>query len=134
MGEEIQKFTKLTLLIHLIIGCIMTLLFFIPEITFGLLSIAYNGTVGAIAMALASAMLGLTISSLCGLMAKEWMKIKIVVINELVWLLGLLITTIINLATFGAIGIVMIVVNIILLLLFLLSFLQQEDKMKELLK
>ena len=76
MVEEIQKFTKLTLLIHLILGSVFTLLYFIPEITFGLFGIGYNAIAGAIAMALACAMLGLTVSSLCGLMVKEWRLIR----------------------------------------------------------
>jgi hypothetical protein len=134
MVEEIQKFTKLTFLIHLILGSIVTIMYFMPEVTFASLGVTYSQEAGAVTMILACAVLGLTVSSLCGLMAKEWKELKIVVINEIVWLTAAIIVTIINISILGAGTAIMIVMQIVLVALFLLTFLQQEEKIKELLK
>ncbi len=134
MVEEIQKFTKITFIIHFVIGIILTVLFFIPEITVPIYGMTYTDEIGAILMILGASGAGLTVSSLCGFLAKEWKEVKIVIIAELVWLATGLIAAIINFAVFNiGMGVVTLIIFIVLLVLFVLTFLQQEEKMKPLL-
>jgi len=133
MTEEIQKFTKLTFIIHLIIGFVFTILFWIPDITLPLFGISRTLETHAMSLTIGSLFAGLTVSSLFGVLAKEWNKVKIVVICEIVWLVGNLVTTIISFTVYNPImGLLSVLLTIVLLALFLLSFLQQEDKMKRL--
>jgi len=135
MAEEIQKFTKLTFIIHFVIALIFTILFFMPDVSVPIYGMTVTNDVHAITLTLASTFAGLTVSSLCGIIAKEWKEVKIVVILEIVWLVANLITTIISFIVFDPVmGALTLVITIILLALFLLTFLQQEDKMKPLLK
>jgi len=127
MVDEIIKFTKITFIIHLIIGAIFTILYWIPAISAPLFGLKYTAQAGALSMILGAAGAGLTASSLFGCMAKEWKEVKIVVINEIVWLAGALIGVIINIAVFGLNGILLIILVVLLLVIFLLSFLQQEE-------
>jgi hypothetical protein len=130
MAEEILKFTKLTFIIHFVIGLIFTILFFIPDITIPL----YLGVAAlslethAMSLTIGSLFAGFTVSSLCGFLAKEWKQVKIVVMSEIVWLLGNLITSIMSFSVFlQAMAILTIIITVIMLLLFILSLLQQED-------
>ncbi|NVM36389.1 MAG: hypothetical protein HWN81_12395 [Candidatus Lokiarchaeota archaeon] len=135
MAEGIQKFTKLTFIIHFVIALIFTILFFMPNISVPLYGMTVTNEVHAITLTVASAFAGLTVSSLFGIMAKEWKEVKIVVILEVVWLVANFVTSIISFTVFDpAMGALTLVITIILLALFLLTFLQQEDKMKPLLK
>ena len=134
MVEEIQKFTKLTFIIHFVIAIIFTILFWMPEFTSSIYQMTYTVESGAVTMVLAATFVGLTVSSLCGIFAKEWKQVKIVVILEIAWLIAGLIAAIINFNVFGLMIILNLVIFIVLLLLFLLTYLQQEDKMKPLLK
>ncbi|MHA2006525.1 MAG: hypothetical protein ACXACO_15565 [Promethearchaeota archaeon] len=132
MAEEILKFTKLTFIIHFVVGLIFTLLFWLPEITGPLFGLSYTDELGALTMMLGSAFTGLTIGSLFGIFAKEWKEVKIVVIIENFLLVALLIATTIGLSVFNAMIYLSLVITIILLVLFCLTFLQQEDKIKPL--
>ena len=134
MVEEIQKFTKLTFLIHLVLGILFTILYWIPEASAPLFGIAYNAEAGAFSMVVGAAAAGLTVSSLLGLMAKEWKEVKITVINEIVWLVGSIIACLINISIIGASAALLIIIVGFLLALFLLTFLQQEEKINPLLK
>jgi hypothetical protein len=76
---------------------------------------------------------GLTVSSLLGILAKEWKEVKIVVIAEVVWLVAAAVTTIVSFPVYNPLmAVLTIILTIILLTLFLLTFLQQEDKIKAL--
>lgn len=135
MGEQIQKFTKITFLLHIILGAIFTILYWIPETTLPLFGVAYNPGAGAMSMLVGAAAAGLTVSSLFGFFAKEWKEVKIVVINEIVWLIFGLIASMINVSLFdiGGLALVLLVL-IILLVLFMLTLLQQEDVIKPIIK
>jgi len=136
MADEILKFTKLTFIIHFVIAFIFTILFFMPDITMALYTtVAITAETRAMSLTIASLFAGLTVSSLCGIIAKEWKEVKIVVILEVVWLVANLVASIISFTVFNlAMGVLTLVIGIIMLALFLLTFLQQEDKMKPLLK
>ena len=134
MAEEILKFTKLTFIIHFITGLIFTILFWLPELTGPLFGLTYTPGLGAITMMLGATFVGLTIGSLLGIFAKEWKEIKIVVLIEAFWLVASLISTTINLSAYNAMIYASMALSIIVLVLFLLTFLQQEDKIKPLLK
>jgi hypothetical protein len=134
MAEKVLNFTKLTFIIHSIIGLLFTILFFIPDFSiplfFGSISLATEAT-HAMALTLGSIFLGLTVSSIISVVAKEWKQIKIVVILEIVWLIAGLVTTIVSFVTFDVVmGALVLVFEIILLALFCLTFLQQEDTIK----
>ncbi|MFX1306718.1 MAG: hypothetical protein ACFFDG_07850 [Promethearchaeota archaeon] len=134
MTEEIQKFTKLTFIIHFVIALIFTILFFMPDISVPIYGMTVTDEVHAITLTLASAFVGFTVSSLFGIMAKEWKQVKIVVILEIVWLVANLITVIISFSVYEVMmAVLTLLITIVLLLLFILTFLQQEDKMKVLL-
>jgi hypothetical protein len=133
MVAEIQKFTKLTFIIHFVIGLIFTILFFMPEINAPIYGLAYTAGIGALSMLVASLFAGWTVTSLGGILAKEWTEVRYIVIAEIIWLIAGFIASIIN---FGAINITMAVVTliifIVMILLFVLTFLQQEGKIKPL--
>ncbi len=133
MAEEILKFTKLTFIIHFILGLIFTVIFWIPSITGPLFVVNYSAEVGAVTMMLGAAFVGLTIGSLLGILAKEWKEIRIVVLIEAFWLVASLISITINLTVYAPMIYLSLVISIILLALFALTFLQQEDKIKPLL-
>ncbi|MFX0057221.1 MAG: hypothetical protein ACFE85_09375 [Candidatus Hodarchaeota archaeon] len=133
MVDEILKFTKLTFVIHFVIAITFTILFFLPDISVPIFGITVTRAVHALTLTIASAFAGLTVSSLCGIRAKEWKEVKIVVILEVVWLVANLITVIISFGVYNlAMGIITLLITIFLLALFLLAFLQQEGKMKPL--
>lgn len=135
MADEILKFTKLTFIIHFVVGLIFTILFFMPDITGPISLENISAETHAMSLTIASLFAGLTVSSLCGIMAKEWKEVKIVVILEVVWLVASLVTTIINFTVLTVtMAIISLLFSIFMLALFLLTFLQQEDKMKLLLK
>jgi hypothetical protein len=130
MAEEILKFTKLTFIIHFLIGLTFTILFWIPDITIPL----YVGISGltlethAMSLTIGCLFAGFTVSSLLGILAKEWKQVKIVVVSEIIWLLANLITSIISFNVFTlSMAILTLIITIIMLLLFILTFLQQED-------
>ena len=134
MAEEILKFTKLTFIIHFVIGLIFTILFWIPDIfipVFLIAGITYE--THALSLTIGCLFAGLTASSLLGIFAKEWKQVKIIVICEIVWLVGNLVTSVISFRLiFVGMAILTILITIVLLLLFILTFLQQEDKMRTL--
>ena len=133
MAEEILKFTKITFIIHSIIGIIFAILFLLPDITGPLFVDPYTPEVGAVTMMLGAAGVGLTIGSILGILAKEWKEIKIVVLIEVFYLVASLISTTINISIYEPFIYLSMVIIIILLVLFCLTFLQQEDKIKPLL-
>ncbi|MFX1431598.1 MAG: hypothetical protein ACFFCY_15645 [Promethearchaeota archaeon] len=133
MTEEILKFTKLTFIVHFVVALIFTILFFIPDISGPLSLNNVSAETHAMSLTIASLFAGLTVSSLCGMLAKEWKQVKFIVILEVVWLTANLITTIINFTVLTlTMAILSLLVSIIMLVLFLLTFLQQEEKMKAL--
>lgn len=134
MADEILKFTKLTFLIHFILGVVFTVLYWIPEVTAPLFGITTTPMLTSSSMTVAALTLALTVSSLLGFLAKEWKQVKIVVIAEIVWLVAGFINLIINFAaTPLTMNILNLIVGLVFLALFLLTFLQQEDKLKPLL-
>ncbi|MHA1932423.1 MAG: hypothetical protein ACW96X_07765 [Promethearchaeota archaeon] len=136
MAEEILKFTKLTFIIHSVIGLIFTILFFIPDLTVPIFlgsPTALTLETHMMSLTIASLFLGLTVSSILGILAKEWKQVKIVVICEIFWLIAAIVTTILSFAVFAvATGVLTVLVDIIMIALFCLTFLQQEDKLKPL--
>ena len=135
MAEEILKFTKLIFIIHFVIGLIFTILFWIPDIVLPLYVdiVLVNLATHALSLTIGCLFLGLTVSSLLGILAKEWKQVKIVVICEIAWLVGNFVTTIVSFPVFiVGMAILTLLITIVLLLLFILVFLQQEDKMRTL--
>ncbi len=132
MTEEILKFTKITFVIHFVVGLIFTIIFWIPETSTPIFGFTYTPALGAVTMMLGSTFVGLTIGSLLAFLAKEYKEIRIVVLTECFLLVASLIAMTINLTVYNAMGIVTLVILIILLVLFALAFLQQEDKIKPL--
>ncbi|MFX1503873.1 MAG: hypothetical protein ACFFDH_23125 [Promethearchaeota archaeon] len=132
---DILKFTKLTFVIHLVVGIIFTVLFWIPETFAEMYGIPYNDYTTAMSMTIGALFAGLTVSSLFGILAKEWKEVKIVVIAEIVWLAASVISHIINFSAYEvAMAVLTIIISIIFLVLFLLSYLQQEEIVKTLWK
>jgi len=130
MVDELLKFTKLTFGIHFGIGLIFTILFFIPDITISIFGLMLTNDTHAMSLTIGCLFAGFTASSLFAVLAKEWKEVKIVVISEIIWLLGNLITGIVNFNTFSLLGAVFtLILTIILLILFILAFLQQIDKL-----
>lgn len=132
MVDEILKFTKITFLIHLIIGLIFSIMYWIPEITIPLFGWSYTAMIGALSQVIGAAGAGLTISSLFGYLAKEWKEVKIVVILEIVWLGAALVAVFLNILALGIAVVLNIILFAILFILFLLSYLQQEEIIGEL--
>lgn len=108
-------------------GALFTILYWIPEISIPLFGATYNAEAGAFSMVVGAAAAGLTVSSLCGYMAKEWKEVKIIVLNELVWLIGSMIAMIINFSLFGVMGALLLAIVGFILAIFLISFLKQEE-------
>ncbi len=134
MVDEILKFTKLTFLIHFIVALIMAILYLIPGAAVSMFGIANTGILTLMGSTIGALFLGLSIGSLFGYLAKEWKEVKILVITELAWLITGVIIMIINAALVPAATAMILVIGFLLIALFLLSFLQQEEKIKELLK
>ena len=135
MVNEVQKFTKITFAVHLIIGAIFTILYWIPDISGPLLLVSYTSTAGALSMIIGSATLGLTVSSLFGCLAKEWKEVKLIVITEIVWLVAALIAIIANFTVFQVgMGAFTMIIVIAMIAIFLLTYLQQEEIIGELIK
>jgi hypothetical protein len=132
MREEILKFTKMTFIIHFIIGLAFTVLFWIPDITTPIFGLERTFDTHAMSLTIGALFAGLTVSSLCGILAKEWKEVRIVVISKIIWLVGAVVTTIVSFPVYDPImAVLTIIISVILLALFILTFLQQEDKMKE---
>ncbi len=134
MVDEILKFTKFTFLIHFIVAVLMAILYFIPDVTYPMFGMTPTPILISTGMTIAALFLGLGIMSLCGYLAKEWKEVKIVVIGEIVWLGIGTIVTIINFNANASAGTLFFIVGGAMLALFILSFLQQEEKIKPLLK
>jgi hypothetical protein len=135
MAEEILKFTKLTFIIHFLIALIFTVFFWIPDITIPLFLgvAALNLATHALTLTIGCLFAGFAVSSLFGILAKEWKQVKIVVISEIVWLFCNLVISIVSFSVLTAVGAAInLVVTIIMLVLFLLTFLQQQDIIKAL--
>ena len=128
MAEEILKFTKLTFILHSIIGVFFTILFWLPEMTADIYGIAYTDETGAMTMMIGALFAGLLVSSIFGFLAKEWKEVKIVVILEIVWLVAAIVALIINFSVYDVtMAVLELIITIIFLVLFLLTFLQQQD-------
>ncbi len=129
MVDEILKLTKYNFLLHLIVGAIFAILFWIPTV-FGLI---FNVTIESLSIAAAFAQMigalftGLTVSSLLGFMAKEWKQVRIVVIHEVIWLLAGTIAAIINFTALGISAVLFALLMIMFLVLFLVVLLKQEE-------
>ena len=135
MIDENLKFTKLTFIIHFVVGLIFTILFWIPEISGPTMGMTYSAETGALSMTIGALFAGLTVSSLFGFLAKQWKEVKIVVIAEIVWLVAGIITYIFNFSVYEVTtAITSLIGNIFLLVLFLLTYLQQEEILKTLWK
>ncbi|MHA2182559.1 MAG: hypothetical protein ACXAAH_14150, partial [Promethearchaeota archaeon] len=120
---------------HFILGILFTILFWIPDITSPMYGITQTLDTHAMSLTIGALFAGFTVSSLCGIIAKEWKEVKIVVIAEMVWLVAGIVTTIISFSVYApGTAILSILVSIILLVIFLLSFLQQEEKLRTLWK
>ena len=135
MVEEIQKFTKLTFIIHFIIGIFFSALFWVPNITLPLLGIELTSDTRTLSLSIGALFTGLTIGCLLGIFAKAWKEVRIVVITGIIYLFLLPITSIVCFGVYDPMmAVMMIVQTIIILALYVLSFLQQEDKLKPILK
>lgn len=135
MAEEMLKFTKITFIIHFVIGLLFTILFWIPGITAPMFGIAVNLDTSAMSLMIGALFAGLTVSSLFGFLAKEWKEVKIVTIAEIVYLAVGLIAHIISFSAYEVGSAVLsLIITIIFLVLFLLTFLQQEEIIKTLWK
>jgi uncharacterized membrane protein YtjA (UPF0391 family) len=135
MVDEMLKFTKITFIIHFVIGLLFTILFWIPDITAPMFGIAVNPDTSALSRTIGALFAGLTVTSLFGFLAKEWKEVKIVTIAEIVYLAIGLIAHVISFSAYE-VGSAMLslIITIIFLVLFILTFLQQEDKIKTLWK
>jgi len=135
MVEEILKFTKLTFIIHFIIGIMFSALFWIPDVTLPLLGIVLTLDTRVLCLSIGALFTGFTIGCLLGIFAKSWKEVRIVIIIGIIYLFALPITSIIYFGAYDPMmAVMMIVQTIFLLVLYVLSFLQQEDKLKPLLK
>ncbi|MHA2006526.1 MAG: hypothetical protein ACXACO_15560 [Promethearchaeota archaeon] len=135
MTDEMLKFTKITFIIHFVLGLLFTILFWIPDITAPMYGIAVTSDTHAMSLTIGALFAGLTVSSLCGFLAKEWKEVKIIVIAEVVWLVASIITFIISFSVYEVgTAVLSLITSIILLILFLLTFLQQEEMIKTLWK
>jgi uncharacterized membrane-anchored protein len=134
MVDEILKFTKLTFLIHTILAVFSGIQYLIPATMLPIYGITVTPMISALSMIIGAVFMGLAVMSLCGYMAKEWKEVKIVVIGEIVWLIIGIIAGIISAAANIALITLAVVILIIFLVLFVLAFLQQEEKIKPLLK
>ena len=135
MAEEILKFTKITFIIHFVIGLLFTILFWIPDITAPMFGIAVNPDTSAMSRMIGALFAGLTVTSLFGFLAKEWKQVKIVTIAEIVYLVVGIIANFISFSAYEVGSAVLsLIVTIILLVLFSLTYLQQEDIIKMLWK
>ena len=127
MVYEILKFTKITFLIHLFVGIIFSILYWIPPMLAALFALTLDAMSSALSQIIAALFTGLTLASLLGYMAKEWKQVRIVVIQELIWLLLGLIAVILNFAVLGTSAILFLLVIILVFVLFFITFLQQEE-------
>jgi hypothetical protein len=109
-------------------------MFWLPEFTVPAFGLTYDSGTGALSMLLAAVFSGLTLSSILAFFAKEWKEVKILTITEIIWLIAGIIAIIMNLSAFNNMIYVSLAINIVMLILFALAFVQQEDKMKPLLK
>ena len=135
MAEEMLKFTKLTFIIHFIGGILFTILFFIPDITATMYGITPSLDTHAMSLTIGALFAGLTVSSLCGIRAKEWKEVKIVVEAEMVWLAVAIVTHIISFSVYAlGMAVLTLIFTIVFFVLFLLTFLQQQEKIKTLWK
>ena len=97
--------------------------------------IPYNEYTYGLSMTIGALFAALTVSSLFGFLAKEWKEVKIVVIAEIVWLVGSLISHIIYFSVPEVeMAVIKLIISILFLVLFLLVYLQQEEIVKTLWK
>lgn len=127
MVDEILKFTKITLFLHLIVIIIFTILFWLPPVFAILFALTLDAMSSALCQMIAAIFTGATAMNLFGSLAKEWKQVKIYVIFEIVWLPPGIIAVIINFAVYGISAILFILTLIIFFILFLITFLQQEE-------
>lgn len=86
MPKEISKLLELVLLVHFILGIIIGIIFlFIPEIYCDL--VGYTITDKGSLRLIGAASLALGSGSFFAYRSKDWEKVKLVVLIELVWLI-----------------------------------------------
>ncbi len=134
MVDDILKFTKITFLLNFIVGILLSILYWMPEFSLPQFGLTYTPELGHLSMVIGALFLSLGIGTLYGYFAKEWKEIKLLVIIELIWLISGLIETLINFNVAPTNSVLFLVIGGVLLALFLLSFLQQEEKIKQLIK
>ena len=127
MVDKTLKLTKITFLLHVIVGSILAVLFWMPTELGTLFSWSINSTASAFSQIIAALFTGLVVSSLFGCIAKEWKQVKIYVIFEIVWLLAGLIVVILNFEILGDNAILFLLLIILFIALFIVSFLRQEE-------
>jgi len=130
MPEELLKFSKIGFLIHVILGALFAILYWLPGVSAPLFGFTYAPVTDGLSQVFAAAITGLTIGSVFAAMAKQWNEVKILVYIELIWLGLGIIATLINVLAFGTTTVLFVIVLGVLFALFLLIFLKQEGKMK----
>ena len=87
MVKEISKPLELTLLIHFILGIIIGFIFlFIPDVYCEL--VGYNITDKGTFRLIGAASLSLSFGSFLAYRSKEWEKVKLIILIELIWLIS----------------------------------------------
>ncbi len=86
MRDTISKILKRVFLVHFIVAVVFGILYFIPEQFLGL--VGWNVTEPAVYRIVGAAMIALGVSSLLAYRQSEWMKVKILVEMEIIWLIG----------------------------------------------
>lgn len=132
MTDEILKFTKLSLLVTFIISLVTGVMFWFPAFSASLFGFPNTPQINMLFTLVGSAHIGLGIGSLLGYLAKAWNQVKIYVIVEIIYTIGGEFIGFINFSLFNAI--LAIILQAIILVLLLLSFLQQQDVIKPLIK
>jgi hypothetical protein len=130
MPEEVLKFSKWAFLIHVILGFVFTILYWMPTVSMPILVGAFSAVAGGFSQIVGAACLGLTLGSVFCYMAIEWKQVKIVVIIEVIWLGAALVALTINVMLFLASAALLYIVVGGLFIMFLVVFLKQEGKMK----
>lgn len=119
MNEKIVKWLKLTFLIHFFVGILFGIIYMIfPDFFFIIIGWTYNDPV--ITRVLGAAMIGFAMSSLLAWRETDWLKVKIIVQMEMVWLaLG---TIMLFISAFSYYTPIFIWVVIAIFLAFLIAF------------
>ncbi|MFX1576143.1 MAG: hypothetical protein ACFFCF_03115 [Promethearchaeota archaeon] len=124
MAEEYGMITRITFIIHIIIGLIFGISFLvIPDIMLPLFGMAF---VDPTVRMFGAIIIGFTVTSILGLMTREVVRVKIIIQAELIWLILGIIAGAVHLVippllslTFAGAAIGSLV---ILFILFLLSY------------